>query len=204
MVDKPEATGPEPQGAPSPRRRFLKHGLTAAGGTALLLSSTRHAVAKVSKGGGVGCGMLTWSGHQSAIAKGKTGGNVSKSVHGKKFCPGLSPGYWAPPGNPTQHVNQWAVTGCVPTGKNATTFKSCFGTAPGYGFPSNATLYTVIETTPDTPARQFAAAYLDARGGVSNYAYTPIQIKDIWLANYANSSKITAYSNYFSQYLNVA
>jgi len=192
MVDSPEPTEPETtgqasQGAPGPRRRFLKQGL-AGGSLALLVSS-------VAKGGT--CGMLTMSGHQSAIA------NAHTSVGGNTFCPGLSPGYWAPPGNPSQHFSAWPATGCVPTGGNATTFQTKFGVAPGSGFASTATFYTILTHKSDTPERQFCAAYLNAAGGVSNYPYTKRQIADIYQINKNKSTVLSAYASYFSLYLDV-
>ena len=198
MVDKPEATGPEPQGAPSPRRRFLTHGLTAAGGAALLLSSTRHAVAKVTKGGS--CGMLTMSGHQSAINAAKKGHTTSAT--GKKFCPGKTYTTWG-------QGTGWP-TGCHPKngrGVNATLFTDCYGTgyAPiHWNFASNETLLNCLtKGNSNNAATQFGAAYLNAAGGASNYPYTTAQLQSIWRSHYTNISALTSYATYFSQYLNV-
>lgn len=198
MVDIPEPTEPEaagqaPRSAAGPRRRFLQQGL--AGGSLLLLASTRHAVAK-----GGSCGLLTKSGHQSALA------NAHTSAGGKKFCPGLSPGFYAPPGSPTRNLSAWPPPPTfIPTGANATTFLSKFGVTPGSGFHSNATFYTILTHTPDTPERQFCAAYLNAAGGggVSSYPYTTSQIKTIYQTNKNNASVLSAYVSYFSGYLDV-
>jgi hypothetical protein len=187
MEDSPEAMSPEPKAPSSPRRRFLQHGL--AGGSVALLASTHRALA------GGSCGLSSMSGYQSAMA------NPATSAGAAHFCPGRSPGYWAPPGNTANHFSEWP-SGYVPTGPQATTFISVFGTAPGYGFPNNATLCTVVSTPPDTPARQFVGALLDAASNMPNYPYTVSQIVQIWQTT--SSAEKDAYNTYFSTYLNVA
>jgi hypothetical protein len=192
MVDIPEATPPQPEAAPSPRRRFLKRGL--AGGSVLLAASTHRAFA------GGSCGLYSYSGHTSALKSAKkksTGGSASQA----KFCPGLSPGYWAPPGKTTRNLSAWSTTGFIPTGSNATTFESVFTTPPGYGFSNNATLFKVVSTVPDTPARQFVAAVLDAAsdpnaGTADHFPYTVADVVNLWL-----TGDKTALAAYFSGYL---
>lgn len=200
MVDNPEAPPPQPEGAQSPRRRFLKRGL--AGGSVLLATSTHRAFA------GGSCGLYSFSGHQSVLKGSKSGKSKTKTKTGgggsatqAKFCPGLSPGYWAPPGHTTRNLSAWGKTGCAPTGSGATTFQSVFHTYPGYGFSNNATLFKVVSTTPDTPARQFVAAYLDAAadpgaGTANHFPYTVAEVVNLW-----QTGDRTALAAYFSGYL---
>jgi hypothetical protein len=196
MVDSPESMGPEAQGqaskgAAAPRRRFLQQGL--AGGSILLLASTRHAVAKGSKGGS--CGMLTKSGHQSAVA------NAHTSAGGKKFCPGKATTTW-------KKGTGWP-TGCYPSnsGRNkATTFTDCYGTGfppTNAGYKSTDTLLTCLGGATTNAACQFAGAFLNANGGASTYPYTAEQIIGIWQTNYHNTATLNAYASYFGSYLNV-
>jgi hypothetical protein len=188
-MDEPTEMTPPPEGAPQrpPRRRVLQGGVAA--GSIALLASSHRALA------GGKCKLKKWSGYQSSVKKGKKKGGkktTGSSASTAAFCPGRSPGYWA------NHTGSppwpWSY-------KTSTKFSTVFGAAPGYGLSSSATLLTVVQTTPNTPARQFVAALLDAATGSLNpsFPYSPTDIIYIW--NHTNSTQKTAYNSYFSNYL---
>lgn len=165
----------------SARRRFLQTGL--AGGSAALLASTHRAFAWNS--GGSCTSPRTFSGYQSIQA------NPGTSAKPGTFTCGKSPGYWAPPGNPTKRLSSWPIS-------SSTKFTDVFGSLyPAYGnsFGSTSTFYQIISTTPDTDARQFAAAYLDALSSLS-FPESASAIVLYWQKNYMNSIKISAFISY--------